>query len=263
MIGDYGHWATETEFNPDDFFGFIYEIEEIATGKLYIGKKFFRHKRKKTKSDKSRFKDSGWREYTSSCEPLQKAIEEKGKDQFKFRILSLCSGKSQLTYEEYEAQITRDVLRAKLPDGTPKYYNRNIANKHFAGLEKQTEETKAKLSAARMGWVPSVEARANMSIAQKARFKETPMSEEAKVHLSNISKGKPKSEETKAKMSASMIGNKNQRPRPHTEESKRKIGISKLGNKNCIGRVYSPETRAKLSLARKAAWANGTYSKKN
>lgn len=151
MTDNYGHWEVDIEFNPDDFFGFIYEIEEISTGKKYIGKKFFRHKRRKTKKDKSKFKDSGWREYTSSCLPLQEAIEQQGKEKFTFRILQLCSGKAQLTYEEYEMQIIRDVLRAKLPDGSPMYYNKNIGNKHFAGLEKQTIETREKMSTGRKG----------------------------------------------------------------------------------------------------------------
>jgi len=170
MICDRGHWQTDIEFDPDDFFGFLYEIEEIDTGKKYIGKKFFRHKRTKTKTNPSRFKDSGWREYTSSCEPLQEAIEQRGKDKFVFRIISLCVGKCQLTYEEYEAQIKADVLRAKLPDGSPKYFNRNIANKHFSGLEKQTEEAKARISAAKMGHPVSKESRANRAIRQQKRL---------------------------------------------------------------------------------------------
>ena len=152
MTDKYGHWDTGefSEFNPDDFFGFIYEIEEIDTGRCYIGKKFFKHKRKVTKSDKSKFKESNWKDYTGSCEPLNETIELRGKDKFAFRILSLCSGKSQLTYEECQLQYTKDVLRSKLPNGERKYFNKTIGHLLFAGVEKQTDESRAKIAATKL-----------------------------------------------------------------------------------------------------------------
>lgn len=146
-MSTYGHWQTEVEFDPNDFWGFIYEIEEISTSKLYIGKKQFRFKRKKTKANPSRTKESDWREYTSSCEPLKEAIKLQGKDNFIFRIITLCAGRSQLTYEENKLQYTRDVLRSKLPNGERKYFNKTIGHLLFAGVEKQTEASKEKMRA--------------------------------------------------------------------------------------------------------------------
>jgi hypothetical protein len=145
---DYGHWNVSAvgQFDPSQFFGFIYEIEELSTGRTYIGKKFFKFKRKKTKADPSRTKDSDWKIYCSSCEPLQKAIEEQGENKFAFRIIELCSGRCQLTYEENRVQFGRDVLRARLPNGERKYWNKTIGHLLFAGVEKQTEETKRKIS---------------------------------------------------------------------------------------------------------------------
>lgn len=146
--GNYGHWDISAvgEFDPAEWFGFIYEIHERSTGKSYIGKKFFKFKRKKTKSDKSRTKPSDWMDYTSSSELVSDLIKEEGKEAFDFRILRLCSGRCELTYAEMEEQFGRNVLRARLPNGERAFFNKTIAYKNFAGVEKQTEETRRKMS---------------------------------------------------------------------------------------------------------------------
>ena len=158
-MDSYGHWSIEQvgEFRPEDFFGFIYEIEENDTGKSYIGKKFFKFKRKKTKSNSSRTKESDWRDYTGSSELLNDLIAQRGAESFTFRIISLCSGRCQLTYEEQQVQFSRDVLRTRLPNGERKYYNRTIGHLLFSGVEKQTDETKAKIRAAHLGTTLSEE----------------------------------------------------------------------------------------------------------
>lgn len=196
---DYGHWDITQfgEFDPNEFFGFIYEIEEIATGRRYIGKKFFRHKRKKTKADRSKTKESDWREYTSSCVPLQESIELQGKDKFTFRMISLCSGRCQLTYEENQIQFARDVLRSRLPNGERMYFNKTIGHLLFAGVETQTEATKAKMSATRMGYIPTAETRAKMSASQTG--KKLTQKTKDKLSLTNI--GKKLTPETRRKMS--------------------------------------------------------------
>lgn len=132
------------EFDPADWFGFIYQITDLDTGKAYVGKKQFKHKRQKTKANKSRTKESDWRDYLSSCEPLQEAIQERGVTRFRFVILQLCSGKCELSYTEQQWQFNADVLRATLPNGEHKFYNRTIAHFNYAGLEKQTAESQRK-----------------------------------------------------------------------------------------------------------------------
>ena len=83
---------------------------------------------------------------------------------------------------------------------------------------KMTEETKAKISASKVG-------------------KEGPW------------KGRARSEETKAKISLALLG----RPgRAHTETSKMKMSAAHTGKTQA---PTSPETRTKLSVAAKAAWA--------
>lgn len=147
---DYGHWNIDAvgEFDPVDYFGFIYEITQRSTGKSYIGKKFFKFKRKKTKKDKSRTKESDWRDYTSSSELLNEMIDEAGKDDFEFKILILCTGRCMLTYCELEQQFAHDVLRARLPNGERKYFNNTIGHLNYSGIEKQTQEACQKRLAA-------------------------------------------------------------------------------------------------------------------
>jgi len=67
-------------------------------------------------------------------------IEEAGKDDFEFTILTLCTGRCMLTYSELEAQILHDVLRARLPNGDRRFFNNAIGHLNYAGLEKQTQE---------------------------------------------------------------------------------------------------------------------------
>jgi hypothetical protein len=143
----YGHWDISLvgEFDPALWWGFAYRIEDRFTGKSYIGKKIFRFKRQRTKANPARTKESDWKEYCSSCEPLQEAILERGKGQFAFQILALCSGKCELSYTEQALQFGHDVLRATLPNGEHRFYNRTIAHFNYAGLEKQTAESHRKL----------------------------------------------------------------------------------------------------------------------
>ena len=139
---DAGHWNIDDvgEFNQSDFFGFIYRITQKSTGRSYLGKKFFKFKRKKTLKNRSRTKESDWREYTSSSELLNELISEHGKDDFEFRILTLCTGRCMLTYSELEQQFKHDVLRARLPNGERAYLNNTIGHLNYSGIEKQTQE---------------------------------------------------------------------------------------------------------------------------
>lgn len=143
---DYGHWDISRvgKFNSTEWTGFIYEIVNKETGQFYLGKKQFFFKRKRTKSNPSRTKDSDWREYTSSSEAIKYLIDQQGKNAFEFRILQLCSGKCELSFEEERWQFERDVLRRKLPSGAYSSYNKNISHKRYAGLEKQTAESERK-----------------------------------------------------------------------------------------------------------------------
>ena len=137
MENDYGHWNNlPTDFNPDDWFGFVYRITRKGTGRMYIGKKqIHSYRRKKVKGRKNRKRvvtEAKWREYTGSCDELNKEIGELGKEKFTFEVLKLCKTKGELTFSEVEYQIKNDVLTELLEDGRRAYYNSNIMSRWFS-----------------------------------------------------------------------------------------------------------------------------------
>ena len=146
---DIGHWEYSQEFNPDDWFGFIYRIVEINSGKEYLGKKqFHQHLRVVVKNKKNRkkvIKPSNWKTYTSSSTHVNNAIALNGKENYKFIIESLHVSKASLHYEEVRVQILEDVLREKMEDGTRKYFNGQIGGVKFLPPEEMSEETRMKM----------------------------------------------------------------------------------------------------------------------
>jgi hypothetical protein len=122
---DYGHWQTKIQFNPTDYYGFVYLVTNIATGRMYIGKRsMWSNIRKAVKGRRNRKRlvvESNWRSYTTSSTQINKEILEG--QQFKYEILSLHKSKSSLGYAEVEQMILRDVLRKRFKDGERVYYN--------------------------------------------------------------------------------------------------------------------------------------------
>ena len=111
----------------DDWYGFVYEIEEVSTGKRYIGKKFFWKTKTLpiTKSRKRRKKtlvESDWRTYYGSSEVLKERVAS-GESLYNRVILRLCRSKGECSYYEAKLQFENDVL---LRDD---YYNEFIGCK--------------------------------------------------------------------------------------------------------------------------------------
>lgn len=107
------------------FTGFVYRITHVPTGRFYIGKKNIMAKRK------GKMVPSNWQKYWGSSEALALDLTAHGHDQFKREIVAFALTKGSLTYAEIEEQIRCDVLGAKLADGSPASYNRNIAGKYW------------------------------------------------------------------------------------------------------------------------------------
>jgi hypothetical protein len=138
-MNDFGHWSSTllTEnFEPMNFFGFVYRITRKDTGRSYIGKKQIvftrRIKVKGRKNRKHVKKESDWKSYTGSCIELNSEIEKLGKEKFKFEVLKFCLTKGELGYTETMYQFKEEVLDMKFPNGTRKYYNSNIMNRWFS-----------------------------------------------------------------------------------------------------------------------------------
>jgi hypothetical protein len=112
-----GHWKlNESVYYTNNFFGFIYRIENNITGKYYIGKKQCNKKVKKKPlkgrvNKRIEIKESDWKDYTGSSNDLNADIVKYGKDNFTFTILKICSSKWELAYEEIKEQLRLDVLR--------------------------------------------------------------------------------------------------------------------------------------------------------
>lgn len=124
---DIGHWEFPFNFDPTEWIGFVYKITCIDTNRKYIGKKFFfMTTRKKIKNRTNRKKvinESNWKKYTGSCKTLNEEITLRGKDKFRFEILSLHESRSSLAWREVELIVTNDALRKKMPDGTSEFWN--------------------------------------------------------------------------------------------------------------------------------------------
>lgn len=124
------------DFDPGDYFGFVYLITNTLNNKKYIGKKQFSSKnRVKVKNRINRkvvIKESNWKIYQSSSDFLKQEISKVGKEHFRFEIIKLCKTKRDLGYTETAEQFKRDVLNARLENGEREYYNNNIMNRWFA-----------------------------------------------------------------------------------------------------------------------------------
>lgn len=134
-MNNFGHWIVKKEFDPSSWFGFVYRITELDTGREYIGKKQLLMMRrvavKGKKNKKIIYKESDWRKYTGSCKDLNEQIKLKGMDNYKFEIMSLHKTKASLYYAEVKAQVMEDVMRVRLADGTKKFYNGQIGAVKF------------------------------------------------------------------------------------------------------------------------------------
>lgn len=123
----------------EEFYGYIYKTTHIPTGKYYVGKKAYLHRKKKKltkkelalltgKGRKPKFKveyvDSKWKEYYGSSLTLKQDIEKYGKDQFVVEKLMDCKSRKSLSYWEVYFMFQYDVLKNDT-------YNENILGRFY------------------------------------------------------------------------------------------------------------------------------------
>ena len=114
-----------------DFFGYVYCITNIITGRKYIGRKYFVQKRKPKGGKRRVTSESDWKRYYGSSDELKQDIKEYGRDNFRREIISLHTTLGKVNYEETRQLFLNDVLTESLDDGTPKYYNSNILGRYM------------------------------------------------------------------------------------------------------------------------------------
>lgn len=122
------------ELTSDDLVGmagFVYEIHDLDTDRIYVGQKKASSRRKVNPTRKNGLKrprrvtsESDWQEYWGSNEELKKLVSEHGPDRFRRVVLRLCKTKAEMSYYEMREQIMRDVLLK--PD---RYFNRFVGGK--------------------------------------------------------------------------------------------------------------------------------------
>ena len=123
--------TTFTTDDIDNFFGFVYCITNVQTGRKYIGRKYFwkfrtpRGKKRKVKSE------SDWKKYYGSSEELKEEIQQLGRHNFSRVMLSLHKTAGKTNFEETRQLFVNGVLTEQLDDGTPRFYNSNILSRYF------------------------------------------------------------------------------------------------------------------------------------
>lgn len=149
--------------NPNIYEGFIYLIENLVNGKMYIGKKHFWSRQKDRKTKRRVTKESDWRNYYSSSDDLKKDVAELGKDKFKRTILHLCVYAKQMTYLEQKEQWDRSVLLDDL------YYNTNIGGKFFVREVKIYESKEKVITTKNEKWreIKSVQMKGENNVAKR------------------------------------------------------------------------------------------------
>jgi hypothetical protein len=134
-------WLYSEEFDPQEYFGFVYKITNLTNSKFYIGKKYFYHTsniklgkkelaalpvtRGRKSTTKQVIKESDWKSYWGSSKELQQDVKELGSDMFECIILKLCRDKKELTYYELHYQCVNECLLSY------DSYNDNILGKFF------------------------------------------------------------------------------------------------------------------------------------
>ena len=134
--GDYENpWtyqgSTFTSADIDGFFGFVYRITNLQTGKQYIGRKYFQQHRKPRNGRRKRTSESNWKAYYGSSKELNEDRKLLGNNIFKREILSLQPTAGKVNFEETRQLFLHNVLTERLTDNTPAYYNSNILGRYY------------------------------------------------------------------------------------------------------------------------------------
>ena len=118
--------TTFTTNDIDNFFGFVYRITNLQTGKQYIGRKYFYQFRKPRGKSRKVKSESDWKKYYGSSDELTADRKSIGNECFKREIISLHTTKGWVNYEETRQLFLNNVLSEK-----ENYYNSNILGRYM------------------------------------------------------------------------------------------------------------------------------------
>ena len=123
--------TTFTSGDINDFFGYVYCITNLQSGKKYIGRKYFTQRRKPRGGKRRITSESDWKKYYGSSPELKADVKDFGKLNFKREIISLHKTLGKVNYEETRQLFLNNVLTESLDNGTPAYYNSNILGRYM------------------------------------------------------------------------------------------------------------------------------------
>ena len=118
--------TTFTSNDIGDFFGFVYRITNLQSGKQYIGRKYFYQFRKPRGKSRKVKSESDWKKYYGSSDELNTDRKSIGNECFKREIISLHTTKGWVNYEETKQLFLNNVLSE-----TENYYNSNILGRYM------------------------------------------------------------------------------------------------------------------------------------
>ena len=122
--------TTFTSNDIGNFFGFVYRITNLQTGKQYIGRKYFYQFRKPRGKSRKVKSESDWKKYYGSSEELNQDRKHLGNSSFRREIISLHTTKGWVNYEETRQLFLNNVLSEQL-NGESKFYNSNILGRYM------------------------------------------------------------------------------------------------------------------------------------
>ena len=118
--------TTFTSNDIGDFFGFVYRITNLQSGKQYIGRKYFYQFRKPRGKSRKVKSESDWKKYYGSSDELTADRKSIGNECFKREIISLHTTKGWVNYEE-----TRQLFLHNVLSENENYYNSNILGRYM------------------------------------------------------------------------------------------------------------------------------------
>ena len=131
LEGDYENpWTykgtTFTSNDIDGFFGYVYCITNLTTGRKYIGRKYFTSSRKPRGGKRKVTSESDWKRYYGSSKQLTDDVKKLGRSIFRREILSLHRTKGWVNYEE-----TRQLFLNNVLSEDENFYNSNILGRYM------------------------------------------------------------------------------------------------------------------------------------
>lgn len=143
-IKTYGHWQSVVgDFDPLQYFGFIYLVYCRATKRFYLGKKQLISQSKVkipgSTRRKTLIRESDWRTYCTSSEYIKKDLVVHGKEEFDFYIVGLYKTKGGLRYAETNMLHKLDANILRLDKDHRLFYNLSIDAIRFVPTEHDPE----------------------------------------------------------------------------------------------------------------------------